>query len=724
MILTTITLLGTWAFLWWFWLISHRAIHVDPPPPIWWKIVHKNLVTQVVTIATAVLRTSLSLQAGIITAMVASLLLEHQGSRIETFPMLSVVRGVYTSPLNFFFSHWPPLRAWTFAWLLAISLIITLESQFFSTILVTDIKPSQVSFDGNKSLVAGLDTSQKLRDPGLWMRRPLEFPVYAERRNLYIPEDGLFETGHTYRAFPPLPTQQNRTNLREFRGGAMLLDARVACVPPRLTLKSAHKYGNPYASDPKEPFERAFQGTVGLNISEYPFLDTSYKDKYNLTRITSFNCTISLPSKGTINGIGHEWTVGLCIIDPVFRLNYNLSRYPEGLLNQDSDPTYSSEYRSFLLLNITGDSRDWYDFALPNLQQWAKNGLLYIPEKNGTIERKEQWTTWIPRNSSVNVAVAASWCFTSGFGGFTKVVMRTKKKLEEHTPRIQDPTYLPEETRWYTGSTPEPPYKSNMTMAIRETYDVTKDIDKRNVLRLDFLTFSDGILDSPTGKHMASRIESRMNPPLMSYGPPPMRGSTLDTFDQSKGGTILSNAIFRGLQTSARPPSNSTALLYQVGTDMQENMPFTHLNYIYTCIFQDILRETGHPARAIQAILTIASQTAFYDRLQELNDPLERTITLLFAESFAIPSQWTGFKIVGLTLAVHVLCLFVTCMLFLSRTRKSLLGNVWISVSQIITNDTLPILKEAQYMTDGEVTKAIKASGRDGQTVHLRKVTS
>jgi hypothetical protein len=262
-------------------------------------------------------------------------------------------------------------------------------------------------------------------------------------------------------------------------------------------------------------------------------------------------------------------------------------------------------------------------------------------------------------------------------------------------------------------------------MAIRETYDVTKDIDKRNVLRLDFLTFSDGILDSPTGRHMASRIESRMNQPLMSNGPPPMRGSTLDIFYRSNAGKILSKAIFRGLQTSARPPSNATALLYQVGKDIEpDDMPFTRLNHIYTCIFQDILQETGHPARAIQAILTIAAQTAFYDRLQKLNNPMERTITLLFAESFAIPSQWTGFMIVSITLAVHVLCLLVTCMLFLSRTKKSLLGNVWISVAQIITNDTLPVLKEARYMTDGEVTKAIKASGRDGQTVHLRKIIS
>jgi hypothetical protein len=341
-ILASITLLATGAFLWWFWLISHGAIHGDPPPPIWWKIVHKSLVTQVVTISTAVMRSSISLQAGIITAMVASLLLEHQGSRIETFPMLSILRGVYTSPLTFFYSvwgNWPPLRAWTFIWLLAISLIITLESQFFSTILATDIKSSQVSFNGDTTLVAGLDDSSKLRDTGLWMRRPAEFPVFAERRNLYIPEDGMFETGHTYRAFLPLQTPKNRTNLRKFQGGAMLFDARVACVPPNLKIRSAHKYGDPYASNPAVPSERAFQGTVGLNISEYPFLDKSYLNRSNKTKETIFNCTISLPPQGTVDGIGNEWTIGLCTIDPVFRLNYKRSRYPEALLTQDVDPT-------------------------------------------------------------------------------------------------------------------------------------------------------------------------------------------------------------------------------------------------------------------------------------------------------------------------------------------------------------------------------------------------
>jgi hypothetical protein len=140
------------------------------------------------------------------------------------------------------------------------------------------------------------------------------------------------------------------------------------------------------------------------------------------------------------------------------------------------------------------------------------------------------------------------------------------------------------------------------------------------------------------------------------------------------------------------------------------SMPIILVHYVYTSIFQDILKEDKDLVKALQTLYTMLGQTAYYERLQAINQIGGVVEELDFAAYFTIPSQWTGFTIVGLSVVTHVASLLIILILFRSRTKISLLGNVWMSVAQFSTTEIEPLLKDAVNMTDSEVAKVLKAS--------------
>lgn len=118
-------------------------------------------------------------------------------------------------------------------------------------------------------------------------------------------------------------------------------------------------------------------------------------------------------------------------------------------------------------------------------------------------------------------------------------------------------------------------------------------------------------------------------------------------------------------------------------------------------IFQHTLRATENPALALQAMLTVLSQMLYYEALPKIIPG--RAASTAFSSVVLVPARWSGFIGTAVILATHLAIVLIVTTAFLTYTSTSMLGNFWQGVSQVVTEETLPILKQADRMKDKEV---------------------
>lgn len=94
---------------------------------------------------------------------------------------------------------------------------------------------------------------------------------------------------------------------------------------------------------------------------------------------------------------------------------------------------------------------------------------------------------------------------------------------------------------------------------------------------------------------------------------------------------------------------------------------------IHRAVFENIICETGNPALAIQAFSTTLNQMKYYDLSYRwsAND----SITYLMSKSMSIPVGRAGLISVVAIVAAHLGVLVVTSILFVQRTKATLIGN-------------------------------------------------
>ncbi|KAF4952295.1 hypothetical protein FSARC_12683 [Fusarium sarcochroum] len=139
----------------------------------------------------------------------------------------------------------------------------------------------------------------------------------------------------------------------------------------------------------------------------------------------------------------------------------------------------------------------------------------------------------------------------------------------------------------------------------------------------------------------------------------------------------------------------------------------------HAAVFQNILRLTGDPAQAIQAVVFRFYQMLYYDWLPNF-DPT-RQVTTIHSQDVLIPQQWRGFVVVIAIIIVHFAVTALTMALFARRTQSSLLGNAWQAVSQVVSPDTQDIIRAAgrEGMKDKDVEVLARSTGRDANVIAL-----
>lgn len=223
------------SFLWWS----------ESSNSTWHQIVLNSWVAPSVTLASLAIRTSISFQAIVSTAMVAALALQWHQVDIADSAAVSLFRFSNSGPsslLRRLFGNGK--RLLPSAGILALCLtLVTLASHATSTALVKDlgiavvpgnIDPMDLAFGVNLTKLRFQTASDgDMRPPALWKRRPTQYASFAER-TVAGPVSGTktHDTGVQIRAFLPLPSGEDRSRVHSYNGTLAGITMRTFCVRP------------------------------------------------------------------------------------------------------------------------------------------------------------------------------------------------------------------------------------------------------------------------------------------------------------------------------------------------------------------------------------------------------------------------------------------------------------------------------------------------------------
>jgi hypothetical protein len=131
-------------------------------------------------------------------------------------------------------------------------------------------------------------------------------------------------------------------------------------------------------------------------------------------------------------------------------------------------------------------------------------------------------------------------------------------------------------------------------------------------------------------------------------------------------------------------------------------------NHLHVAVFNDIVRDTRHPALALQSLYTTLFGMTYYDRLDQYN--ISAQATTVQKVEIQCPVTHTFYYIVLAFYILHLALVGLIAALFCIRCRQSLLGNFWSAAAQLWSPDTEIWLRQADTADGGTVRKWMKAA--------------
>jgi hypothetical protein len=316
-----------------FWHDSIKAIDGAELATYWARVVNAGWETRLVTVCTTSIRTVVSFQAGVITALIAGIVLETAGIPLLHGPFYSMLRAVKVAPSNLwtatnFQPHVP-----RFVYVLVLTeVLVTAACQFLSTIFLSDFANGTFTQRSNSTNVNILNDTSSNGD-AFWSMPPAASWTFAELSDSSEAHWGVWhDTGPTFRAFLPFEEEAQRAKLRRLRGPMPVMDHRVVCASPvliNMTLDATtHNY-------------MYLSGQIPTKNLTYPLLMDSDALPY-----IDFTCKLTILVNYNNDTVGES---SLCIPNPRIpnsRLNWTV-------LNEDPQPDGFPETSTlFMVLDI------------------------------------------------------------------------------------------------------------------------------------------------------------------------------------------------------------------------------------------------------------------------------------------------------------------------------------------------------------------------------------
>ncbi|KAI1405947.1 hypothetical protein F4819DRAFT_508301 [Hypoxylon fuscum] len=125
-------------------------------------------------------------------------------------------------------------------------------------------------------------------------------------------------------------------------------------------------------------------------------------------------------------------------------------------------------------------------------------------------------------------------------------------------------------------------------------------------------------------------------------------------------------------------------------------------------MFNHVINSGGQLAPTFAIFLTVLFQRSYYYVTREFDTT--GYIQVAFSNEYNTPRNWGGLSAVIVLVVVHLLCVFGIVGLFVTRVRYTMQGNIWHTVSQLISSDTESILKQSNEAKDNEVQKLLQSN--------------
>ncbi|KAF6810113.1 hypothetical protein CSOJ01_06525 [Colletotrichum sojae] len=676
--LGTLLIAGAVVLLSYFWHMSICARDGEVAhSQLWNHIVFSNWASRVVTITAALLRVCLSLQMGVFTAMAAFLMIERAGVPLHSVPLISMLRAISASPYSLLTAFvLPRQKKPIYIFALVASVLLTVGFQFASTALLSDFNlvdvtsartVADVSLYGN-SAAYGNSADENRKGLKLWNSQPLTYFRFAEHPRTPTDVEQLLDsfgdTGHILRALLPFETEASRSRLRRYQGPAVVLDSRVACVRPDIKgivfSVIGHYFGS-IGSNSSEEFSMRATFRFSAGYDGLPIVNRT-AGKINIGDAWPFNCIV--PAERTQSG---AWDTSICSLNPDDLTHGGPVHANMPTLSNTSSPT-----TVFLMFQSVGPAYEWTRWlgTLGNLTD--PDSVAYLAKWDADAS---DWPIFADGIWSLihipdtNYSVSVSACFTVLGGTVHNVSMSSGKNgpepsLHWDNGTVQFNTDVLRSRYWNPGSQ-------------------SHTLDSQAILTLDSWE-----TEKARAKIRLSASASRL--------------TSIDQYVFSDPAKFLPCGIFGSGPT---------------GSDSSRA-----LHYAHSALFHDVMKTTGSLAEALQAVLMVTQQMEYYEHAPQAPELWKSAASYIITEKKVLPVQWLRFSVVVGMIAVHFLLLITAAVFFLTFTKASWIGNVWMSLGQVVSAETEDIIQKFTCKDDTGVKRMTKMRNTPGGLRERMKV--
>ncbi|KAJ4311352.1 hypothetical protein N0V94_007987 [Neodidymelliopsis sp. IMI 364377] len=594
-------------------------------------------------------------------------ILETTGAAAEHLPMLSIIRTVNNGPQSHIWNVFHSVRTWSkhfYSTLVVLAILDALALQFTSTLLITDFGPTAVV-------------------PGAIYDDKLLYSAHGQ----YDDKAGNIQAGVGVDFYQTAPSTYAR--FAEYAEpphlGADYADTG-ATLRAFLPFESENRSVLRSYEGPATVFDARIRCTTpSISVRNITFLFGSG---------TNSNYEIAIAGQmklqGDIPGIvlgkndklsGYEGAFLHSVVARIYwanstdwRLSFSiplLFQDVQGFSDNVLDPENTGSI-PLLLMNATGNG--WQTLLDEVVTAGTdQSGVYSVGPFEWTQTSSGVWADLSPGNASLDVGLSATLCFAN-------------LNSNNYVVRVDDGQDFPE-PKTMTWEAESKRYNTSRVRQMLDRSDGSLTPKQRGILTL--------------------------------HSPVNWTSQEMD----DGGSDFLTSPIQMGLFKLLNPDINlgnpfSPGAFWGATAAMTPFSDYNGVHRTHAALFQDIIQNTGNPALAFQAFFTVLSQMTYYDLLPQFD--IASNASYSASVEVDVPTQWTGFIVVMVLLAIHAGLVITAVVLFLTQTNHSLLGNAWQAVAQVLSSDTMDTLHSASYMTDLEVKRLLRMNRYEDNDVVLR----
>ncbi|KAI0157381.1 hypothetical protein GGR57DRAFT_461729 [Xylariaceae sp. FL1272] len=602
-----------------------------------------------ITLTALVLRFTISVQAAVCTSMIAALSLEGHETRMSDAAYFSIIRGINDGLSKLCRRLIRSRRRGVSIELLVACylLIVTVALQFSSTILLSDVHDFVMIGDTHSAQVQGL-----LLSP-------------------YAPD--TVNSGLSMNAWSPVYVTFGE------------VDGLGAATPDELGLSDSgllQRAFLPFSDSLNRTAVRFFEGNAMVMNSRVACMRPVMTASLGIGGIPYDNHTYGniqgvLDLQGSLRDATDNQATIACNTTNCQTMSFDCDLPSKLISDRDSQTSFCQ------ITKIGGPLQDFITDWNTSDKAWAPDSFVYLsfvtnmtfedwnmlsdPLPIGAGVPSGEWNTYATGNSSY---VTASLCFSAN-------------KMQRQTVQMST-----------AGNTWEPQVDWSLTAPDSNTSAVQRSfgVDPNRH------TFQDrGILDmivkGSANDGPPSSAGNDIFPDLDRSGRNFTRsGDTSDTFDQ-----LNNEGLWAGGVTNASFSGCESCFI---------NTVITHKEF--ESVWRDIISATNRPVQALQARKTMMASTIFQRYQSSLGQTEEARITqtkLVETPGSCFQHGCAGFVSVITLLFSHLLCVAVITGLYVTRIRYSRYGNIWHTVSQLITPDMANIIQQSNNKRDLVITR-------------------